>query len=200
MSHSVLLIACGALAREMVDVVRQNKWTHVKIQCLPAELHNTPIRIPRAIEEMIETYRDQYPHIFVAYGDCGTGGMLDDVLERHGVERLPGAHCYEFLAGSSVFSSLSDEEPGTFYLTDFLVRYFDRFVKHGLGIESHPELLPLYFRHYKRVVYLAQNPTQELREMARSHAEYLGLDYEERDTGMEPLATRMIEQAVQWRS
>jgi len=200
MTHSVLLITCGALAREMVELVRRNNWSHVKIQCLPAELHNTPIRIPRAIEEVIETYRDQYVHIYVGYGDCGTGGMLDEMLQRHGVERLPGAHCYEFLAGTSVFAELSDEEPGTFYLTDFLVRHFDRFVKAGLGIEAHPELLPLYFRNYKRVVYIAQNPTPQLRDMARAHAEYLGLDFEECNTGMLPISTLMTEQAVQWRN
>ncbi|MDH4109061.1 MAG: DUF1638 domain-containing protein [Gammaproteobacteria bacterium] len=200
MTHSILIIACGALARELVEVVRCNNWSHVKIQCLPADLHNTPIRIPRAVEEVIETYREQYPKIFVAYGDCGTGGQLDSVLEKYGIERLPGSHCYEFLAGTEVFNELAGEELGSFYLTDFVVRHFDRLVKYGLGIEAHPELLPLYFQHYKRVVYLAQDPTPELRHMARTQAEYLGLDFVERDTGMAPLDKAVSEQVVQWRS
>lgn len=200
MTHSVLLITCGALAREMVELVRSNHWSHVKIKCLPANLHHTPARIPKAVEDMIESNKDRYRNIFIGYADCGTGGELDDVAERHGVERLAGAHCYEFLAGSSVFANLSDEEPGTFYLTDFLVRHFDRFVKAGLGIDRHPELLPMYFGNYKRVVYLTQNPTEKLRDMARTQAEYLGLDYEERATGMEPLSKMMTEQAVQWRN
>ena len=121
MSASVLIIACGAIARELVQVQRLNGWDHVDFQCLPAELHNTPERIPGAVQELIETWRDSYEQIFIGYADCGTGGRLDAALEKQGIERIPGAHCYEFYAGSEVFSGLAEEEPGTFYLTDFLV-------------------------------------------------------------------------------
>jgi hypothetical protein len=200
MTHTVLLITCGALAREMLEVVRRSEWSHVEIQCLPAELHNTPARIPGAIEQVIESGKGLYSQIFVAYGDCGTGGELDVVLAKHGAERLPGAHCYEFLTGPDAFRGFCEEEPGTFYLTDFLVRHFDRLVKRGLGIESHPELMPLYFRNYKRVVYLAQNPTPESSARARAHAEYLGLEYEEHHTGLQPLARAIGAQAIRWRS
>jgi hypothetical protein len=151
MASSLLVIACGAIAKELVEVQKLNHWDHIDFQCLPAELHNTPDRIPGEVEAVIHSMKEQYDDIFVAYADCGTGGLLDAVLERHGIKRLPGAHCYEFYAGSSVFEELANEAPGTFYLTDFLVHSFDRLVKTGLGIERHPELMPVYFGNYTRV-------------------------------------------------
>ncbi len=135
------MIACGALAHELVELQRRNQWRHVRIQCLPAELHNTPERIPERVREAVLKYRAQFQQVFVAYADCGTGGQLDSVLESLGVERLPGAHCYEFFSGSDPFRALADAEPGTFYLTDFLTRHFDRLVKKGLGLDRHPELM-----------------------------------------------------------
>jgi hypothetical protein len=134
---TVLIIACGALAKEIVELQRLNGWSHVRIQCLPAELHNRPEKIPDAVRAAIVKYREQYEHLFVAYADCGTGGALDKVLDELGVERLPGAHCYEFYAGASQFAAMADSEPGTFYLTDFLTRHFDRLVKEGLGLDRH---------------------------------------------------------------
>jgi hypothetical protein len=200
MAGSALLIACGALARELVELQRLNHWDHLKIQCLPAELHNTPDRIPAAVEAAITEYREQYEHIFVAYADCGTGGLLDRVLEQHGIERIPGAHCYEFYAGPEVFRALCEAELGTYYLTDFLVRHFDRLVVRGLGLDRHPELLAQYFGNYRKVVYLAQGRADMLSGKARDIATYLGLDYDQVDTGLAPVESVLSEKVVQWQS
>lgn len=184
----VLVIACGALARELVRIRELNRWDHVEFQCLPADLHNTPDRIPAAVISRIERERENFERIFVAYADCGTGGLLDRALEGTGIERIPGAHCYEFFAGSDVFHGLAEEEPGSFYLTDFLVRHFDRLVVRGLGLDRRPQLMPVYFGNYRRVVYLAQTESDELQSMARAQAGFLGLDYEYRFSGDQPLS------------
>ena len=160
----------------------------MEFQCLPAELHNTPDKIPAAVVSKIEQEQDKYEQIFVAYADCGTGGLLDRALEGTGIERIPGAHCYEFYAGSEEFHRLADEEPGSFYLTDFLVRHFDRLVIQGLGLDRQPQLMPMYFGNYKRVVYLAQTQSEELQAMARDQAAYLGLDYHFHHSGDQPLS------------
>lgn len=188
MAAPVLVIACGAIARELIRIRELNGWDHVEFQCLPAELHNTPDRIPAAVTGKIEQERQNFEHIFVAYADCGTGGLLDKALNGTGVERIPGAHCYEFFAGSETFHELADEEPGSFYLTDFLVRHFERLVVRGLGLDRQPQLMPMYFGNYKRVVYLAQTDSEELQAMARSHAGFLGLDYSFRFSGDQPLS------------
>jgi hypothetical protein len=156
--------------------------------CLPAKLHNRPDRIPGAIREVLDREKSRYERLFVAYADCGTGGQLDRVLAEFGVERLPGAHCYEFFAGSSLFASLHEEEPGTFYLTDFLVRHFERLVVEGLGLDRHPQLLTTYFGNYERVIYLAQQPTPALECAARACAERLGLRFEMRNPGLVQIA------------
>jgi len=137
-AEPLLIIACGAIAREIVALKRLNGWSAMDVQCLPPELHNRPERIPEAVRAAIASGRERYSRIFVAYADCGTGGRLDAVLEQEGIDRLPGAHCYEFFATAAVFADLSDAEPGTFYLTDFLVRHFDRLVVEGLGLGRHP--------------------------------------------------------------
>ena len=173
----VLVIACGAIASELVRIRQLNDWGHIEFQCLPAELHNRPDKIPAAVQAKIETDGDRFEKIFVAYADCGTGGMLDRILEKFGIERIPGAHCYEFYAGSGAFHQLADEEPGSFYLTDFLVRHFERLVIQGLGLDRRPQLMPVYFGNYKRVVYLAQTESEELEDKAKAHAQYLGLEY-----------------------
>jgi hypothetical protein len=178
-----LVIACGALAREIVALRKANGWSQLDVQCLPAELHNTPRRIAAAVREKIRANRDRYASIFVAYGDCGTGGELDAMLAQENVERIPGAHCYEFFAGSDVFAALADDEPGTFYVTDFLLRHFDRLVIRGLGIDTHPELAAQYFGNYRRLVYLAQVPTPERLAAARAAADRLGLAFDHRCTG-----------------
>lgn len=196
----VLLIACGALAREIVLLIRQNDWRHLEVRCLPAELHNTPAEIPAAVVDMIEAHRERYEHIFVAYADCGTGGLLDAALAPYGIERLPGAHCYEAFAGGAQFAEFCDAEPGTFYLTDFLVRHFERFVIRGLGLDRYPELKDEYFRHYRRVVFLSQSHSPELSRAARQHADWLQLEYVEHLTGLASVNRVLSEHTIRWQN
>ena len=185
-----LVIGCGALARELVELTRRAGLPAIDLTCLPASLHNRPERIPGAVAARIRrARRDGYDRIFVAYADCGTGGLLDRVLEEEGVARLEGAHCYEVYAGRAAFAGLHDREPGTFYLTDYLVRNFDRLVVRGLGLDRHPELLPVYFGNYRRLVYLAQSDDPELANRAVAAAERLGLLFERRLVGLGELAT-----------
>lgn len=202
---AVLVIACGAIAHELIAVLRASKWDGAKVQCLPAELHNRPQAIPDAVREKIRAARGSYRQIFVAYADCGTGGMLDQVLAEEGVERLPGAHCYEFFAGRDRFAALADAEPGTFYLTDFMVRHFERLVVRGLGLDRHPELMPVYFGNYRRLIYLAQVADPGLEDKARAAAVRLGLEYGYELTGYGDLAGALVSfrsrgEASQWRS
>ena len=187
----VLVIACGALATELVAVIDQAGLSNVDLTCLPATLHNRPGGIPGLVREKIRQARPRYERIFIAYADCGTGGLLDAVLADEGVERLPGAHCYEFYATAPAFAALAEEELGTFYLTDFLARNFDRLVITGLGIDRHPELLTTYFGNYKRLVYLAQTDDPTLVATARRAARRLGLTFEVRSTGYGELATSL---------
>jgi uncharacterized protein DUF1638 len=185
----ILLIGCGALAHEIVAVLRKNRWDGIEVQCLPAKLHNRPQLIPEAVRAKIRENRERFSEIFVLYGDCGTGGLLDEVLVEEGVERIAGAHCYEFFAGAADFTELADDEPASFFLTDFLARHFDRLVIKGLGIDRHPELLQLYFGNYKRLVYLAQTHSANHLAAARRAAERLGLAFEHRFTGYGDLET-----------
>jgi hypothetical protein len=189
--RGILVIACGALAREIAALRRMNAWTAIDVRCLPAELHNRPERIAPAVRDAIRAHRDTYRTIFVAYGDCGTGGQLDAILAEEGVERIPGAHCYEFFTGAKTFSDLCDAEPGTFYLTDFLVRHFDRLVVRGLGLDRHPELAGEYFRHYRKLVYLAQAHVPSTIERARQIAQRMGFEFEHRLTGYGGLGERL---------
>jgi hypothetical protein len=181
-----LVIGCGALANELVELTRRAGLPAMDLTCLPASLHNRPERIPAAIAARIRRARaDGYDRIFVAYADCGTGGMLDKVLDAEGIARLEGAHCYEVYAGRAAFASLHDAEPGTFYLTDYLVRNFDRLVVRGLGLDRHPELLPIYFGNYRRLVYLAQADDPGLTQRAEEAAARLGnLTFERRLVGL----------------
>lgn len=183
-----VLIACGALAREIEAVKRLNGWSHVDLACLPADLHNRPARIPEAVREKIHALRPKYDRILVVYGDCGTGGALDAVLTEEGVQRIAGPHCYAMFAGQYDFDVLQDAEPGTFYLTDFLARQFDSMVIRSLGLDRHPELAELYFGNYTRLLYLAQADDPALDIAARNAAARLGLRYERRLTGYGELA------------
>ena len=186
-----LVIACGALAREIAALRRANQWDGIDVRCLPAELHNRPERIAPAVRAEIQAQRAHYSQIFVAYGDCGTGGHLDAVLREEGAERLPGAHCYEFFATPDVFAALAEAEPGTFYLTDFLLKNFERFVIRPLGLDRHPELRGEYFRNYKRLVYLAQVEKPDNLARARAIAQDFGFSFEYRLTGYGQLGTRL---------
>jgi len=190
-ARGTLIIACGALAQEIAALRRASGWTALDVRCLPPELHNRPERIAPAVQAKIREHRGEYRSIFVAYGDCGTGGKLDEVLQQEGVERLPGAHCYEFFAGARAFAELADAEPGTFYLTDFLTRHFERLVVQGLGIDRHPELAQEYFRNYRKVVYFAQMRSSTLLEQARKIASDLGLTFEYRHTGYGELGAHL---------
>lgn len=183
----VLIVGCGALARELVALTRD--LPGVDVTCLPATLHNRPGGIPGAVRERIRRRRAGYDRVFVAYADCGTGGLLEPVLREEGVERLPGAHCYEVFAGREAFAALMEGEPGTFFLTDFLARNFDRLVWRGLGLDRHPELLSTYFGNYRRLVFLAQGGDTELVVAAERAARRLGLAFEHRRTGYGELAT-----------
>src|SRR5271166_2374711 len=188
----MLIIACGALAHEIIALRRANRWDELTVRCLPAELHNRPEKIPAAVRAMIHEARGRYRSIFVAYADCGTGAGLDQVLREEGVERIPGAHCYEFFATGPKFAELSAAEPGTFYLTDFLLRHFDRLVLQGLGLDRHPELFSSYFGNYRRLVYLAQAPKPQALEQARAIAIRMGLQFEYRDTGYGTLGSALV--------
>lgn len=182
---SILVITCAAVAREVNDIKKLGQWSQMDLQSITADLHVTPEKIPQAVADKIDKARDSgdYDHIFVAYGDCGTSGELDKVLKDRGVSRLPGAHCYDFLAGEETYAQLQDEEPGTFYLTDFLAQHFQRLVIGTLALDKHPELLPMYFGNYTRLVYLAQTDSDQLTEAARLAAEQLGLRFERLFTG-----------------
>ena len=186
---TTLVLACGALAREVLAVVQANRWEHVDVQCLPAKLHLTPGLIPDAVERKLRAVGGDYEHVFVAYGDCGTSGALDRVLAEHGAERLPGAHCYGFFAGNDEWQAMHDDEPGTFYLTDFLVRHFDALVIRALGLDRYPELVSVVFAHYRRLVYLAQTDDSDLVSRAQAAATRLDLEFEYHFTGYGELAS-----------
>jgi hypothetical protein len=179
-ARKILVIACGALAREVLAL----GFDHIDVACLPAQLHNHPHRIPEAMRAKIRANRSSYDEILCLYGDCGTGGELDSVLEEEGVTRIEGAHCYAFYAGGEAFSRLAEEELGTFYLTDFLVRHFDALVIRGLGLDRFPQLRDDYFGNYRRVVHLAQFDDPDLAVKAKAAADRLGLAYVRRFTGL----------------
>ncbi|MEO1490741.1 MAG: DUF1638 domain-containing protein [Pseudomonadota bacterium] len=182
---TVLLIACGALAREIVAIRDLNGWDHLEITCLPAKLHNDPQRIPDAVRARIHQARsDGFASIFIVYADCGTGGMLDKVCAEEGVSRIAGPHCYSFFDGNQAFADRAEAgEITAFYLTDFLARQFDTLIWKGMGLDRHPDLLPMIFGHYEKIVYLAQTDDPVLEERAKAAATRLGLAYERRDTG-----------------
>ena len=198
----ILVITCAAIAREVNEIKKLGQWSQMDLQAITADLHSYPERIPAAVAEKIDNARDRYEHIFVAYGDCGTSGELDRVLEERGVKRLPGAHCYDFLAGRDHYQQLQDAEPGTFYLTDFLTQHFQRLVIEVLGIDRHPELKSMYFGNYTRLVYLAQTDSEELTAQARAAADELGLRFERIYTGMGEMVPALdaAMQEVMWRS
>ncbi|WP_305985124.1 DUF1638 domain-containing protein [Roseibium sp. MMSF_3544] len=185
----VLVIACGALAREIIAIRDLNGLDHIDLTCLPAQLHNTPDKIPEEVRRAILLNQDVYSEILIGYGDCGTGGLLDRVLDETGTKRIAGAHCYAFFSGLDEFDKIAEEELGTFYLTDFLARHFQTMVIEPLGLDWHPHLRDMYFAHYKRLVYLAQTDDPALEEAARAAAERLELTFEIRRTGYGMLST-----------
>lgn len=189
---STLVIACGALARELLDIVAINQLDDITVECLPAKLHNTPKDITAAVAARIDRARGTYDRIFIGYADCGTGGELDRLIADEGIDRLPGAHCYEFFATTPVFQAIHEVELGTFYLTDYLVKHFDRIVFDGLGLDRHPELHDTYFANYTRVMHLAQFDDPQLEEAGRVAAQRLNLAYERKLVGYGDLETSIV--------
>ncbi len=190
-----LLLACGALAREILALKAANGWDHMDLHCLPANLHLWPERIPDAVEAAVARFRDRYARIFVVYADCGTGGLLQARCAALGVEMVAGPHCYAFFEGVERFDAHADTEITAFYLTDFLVRQFDAFVWKAMGFDRHPELIPMMFGNYEKLVYLAQTDDPDLDRRAQDCAARLGLAYERRLTGYGDLAGALAAQA-----
>lgn len=190
----VLLIACGALAHEILALKRANGWDHLDLQCLPANLHLWPDRIPDAVEAAVLAHRAAYDRVFVVYADCGTGGLLQARCAALGVEMVPGPHCYAFFEGLERFAAL--DEIDAFYLTDFLVRQFDAFVWRPMGFDRHPELIAMMFGNYAKLVYQAQTDDPALDLLACGHAARLGLAYERRLTGYGDLVPALAHAAA----
>jgi len=188
-AESTLVVGCAALVRELRSALAE---LPVELVLLPAGLHNRPERIPAAVDEALEQHGAAGRRAVVAYADCGTGGRLDPVLERHGARRLAGAHCYEVIASPAVFAALAEEEPGTFYLTEFLARSFDALVVGGLGLDRHPELRDTYFAHYRRVVLVVPTATADLVDLGRRAAARLSLAFEVREVGDEPFRRALL--------
>ena len=192
----LLVIGCGALAEELAALKRANQWSTLDIKCLDAALHNRPERIADRLESLLAQHHAEYTNILIAYADCGTGGAVDRVAQQFNAQRLPGAHCYEFYATSPVFAALAEAEPGTFYLTDFLVRHFDRLVIEEMKLDEHPELEEMLFGRYRKVVYLAQGGSTELLDQAERAATRLKLPLEMVTTGYGLLAKTVEEEVI----
>ncbi len=191
-SEKVHVIACGAIAREVLAVIKANRLDHIELQCLPAIWHAYPQKIAPGVEQAIlEARAGGASRIFIGYADCGTGGLLDAVCERQGVERLSGPHCYSFFSGNDAFAEKADDDITSFFLTDFLARQFTAFVIEPLGLDRHPELRDIYFGNYQKVVYLCQEEDAALLDKARAAADYLGLAFEHRFTGYGDLAREL---------
>lgn len=198
MPNPVLVIACGALAREIQALKRANQWDHLHLQCLEASLHNRPEQITERLRKKIQAQRAHYQRIFIGYADCGTGGALDRMLLEESpegeIQRLPGAHCYEFYAGHSEFAELHEAELGTFYLTDFLARHFQYLVIETLQLDQHPELLEIYFAGYRKLVYLSQTQDKALLSLAKQAAQRLDLEFQQVHAGYGLLQTELSQQ------
>ncbi|SHL58526.1 Protein of unknown function [Roseovarius marisflavi] len=194
----VLLIACGALAHEILTLKRLNGWNHMDLTCLPAKLHLYPDKITEAVAEAVEKSRAAYDHIFVVYADCGTGGQLQAKCDALGVEMIEGPHCYSFFEGNDAFAARGDDDMRAFFLTDFLVRQFDAFVWKPMGLDRHPELRDMIFGNYTTLIYQAQTENPALVRKARACADRLGLTFEYRFTGYGDLEKSLEEQAVKY--
>lgn len=178
------MIACGAIAREILAVMQQHGLEHIDLHCLPAIWHAYPHKIVPGLEQAVADARAAgIGEIFFAYADCGTGGEIDRLCEQEGIRRIEGPHCYSFFSGNDLFAARADEDLTAFFLTDFLARQFDAFVIEPLGLDRHPELRDIYFGNYTRLVYLTQIEDDALQDKARKAAERLGLAYEYRFTG-----------------
>lgn len=185
-----LFIACGALAKETKELIDKYQWS-VDLKALPALHHMTPFKITADLDIMLGQLRAEYDRVIVVYGECGATG-IDDVLAKHNVVRISGPHCYEMYAGATHFGEMMAEEPGTFFLTDWLLRAYEKAVLGGLGLDKHPQLAPLYFGNYHRLVYLSQSPTEKLLAKAQAIADSMGWAFEHRPVGYGELETRLV--------
>ncbi|MBL4757383.1 MAG: DUF1638 domain-containing protein [Rhizobiales bacterium] len=189
---NTLMIACGALGREIIDLIERNEWRHLDVTCLPAKLHHNPQLIPEAIRQKIRAAKDAYEKIYVLYGDCGTAGELDKVLAEEGnIERIPGPHCFSFFTGNDQFTKNAEDEITTFFLTDYFCRHFDKFVWEALGLHKHESMLEFVFGNYKKVLFMPQVKDEALEQKAKDIATRLGLEYECRHCGYGDLASFM---------
>lgn len=183
-AEKLLVIACGMIAREILAAKQQLNLDHLELTCLPAEYHFYPDRIAPAMDAaIVKAKADGFKHIFVGYADCGTGGLLDNICEKHGVERMAGPHCFGFYQGMNAYAKVAEDDMMSFYMTDFLCRQFDAFFMKPLGLDRHPELIQDYFGNYEKLIYLAQTEDPELEKVAQAAARMLGLAYERRFTG-----------------
>ncbi len=182
--ETVRVIACGMIAREILAIREQFGLNHLQLTCLPAEFHHYPDKIAPSVDQAIQKAKAEgITNIFIGYADCGTGGLLDRVCEKHGVERIAGPHCFSFYAGNELFAAQWNDDMTSFFMTDFLARHFDAFMVKPLGLDRHPELRDMYFSNYKKMIYMAQTDNPELSMRAEKAAQFLGLDYERRLTG-----------------
>ncbi|WP_281992004.1 DUF1638 domain-containing protein [Sulfitobacter geojensis] len=189
----ILLIACGALAREIIDLKAANGWDHLDLTCLPAKYHLYPEKITQAVRDSVNKHRDAYSEIFVVYADCGTGGLLQAACDDMGVQMVAGPHCYSFFEGNDAFAEKADREFTSFYLTDFLVRQFDAFIWKPMGLDRHPDLRDMYFGNYEKLIYQAQTDDPALTAKAQACAARLGLPFERRFTGYGDLHTALAD-------
>ncbi|MEP7454794.1 DUF1638 domain-containing protein [Phyllobacterium sp. SB3] len=182
--ETVRIIACGMIAREILAIRQRFGLEHLQLTCLPAEYHHHPDKIAPSVDQAIQKAKAEgVAKVFIGYADCGTGGLLDRVCEKHGVERIAGPHCFSFYAGNELFAAQWDDDMTSFFMTDFLARHFDAFMVKPLGLDRHPELREMYFGNYKKMIYMAQTDDPELSIKAEKAAEFLGLVYERRLTG-----------------
>ncbi len=197
-SSGLMLIACGALARELLAITAQFPAGAIQLTCLPASWHNRPEKIVPGVKRKVNAARRSGFDVAVVYGDCGTGGQLDAYLEAENITRIAGPHCYEMYLGAEAFEDEMETALGTFFLTDYMVRHFERIIMQGMGLRAHPELRDLYFGNYTRVLYIAQTKSADLEKKARAAASTLGLDYEYRFAGYGDF-TGFIEQVARTR-
>jgi hypothetical protein len=189
---STLLISCGALGREIIDLIEMNEWKHLDVTCLPAKLHHNPQLIPEEIRRKIRANKSQYEKIYVLYGDCGTGGLLDKVLEEEGnIERIAGPHCFSFFKGNDAFTKSTNDEFSAFYLTDFFCRHFEKFVWEALGLDRRKDMVEFVFGNYTKLIFMPQVKNEALEQAAREIANRLGLEYEYQFCGYGDLAISM---------
>lgn len=197
LAERVRVIACGAIAREVLAVCRANNLDHVDLICLPAIWHVYPDKIAPAMREAIAKARAEgYRRIFIGYAECGTRGELDKICAEEGIERIGGPHCYAFFSGNDAFAGIIDTEFTAFYLTDLITRQFEAFVIEPLKLDKHPELIGMVFGNYTKIVYLAQTEDEDLQKKAKWAADYLGLDYEYRFTGYGDLTPAILAAAT----